>query len=566
MLKYLALAWAMDRGYAWILMIDADAVITNSTKTIPSLISDAEPGDEVSLIATRGGHWKEVHALNNGIFLLRNTEWSMRHCFEVFTSKYSYTRFLGRTLIDQPVQLSLLVAQRELSWPPTSELERGKHVMIVPKRHLNSFRRDDYYVMTDQEEGGQWHQGDFLAHFASGNKYSLMVDLMEQENLPGVPPVERRYPFPIPAPGVDNSIKSGSCWCDNQQISCIPRFHVIGVHKAGSKSLMRYLAGHPQLASAPHVEDPIFWLTDAVSTKVSSECRNKRLADMERPDYNEQPNPIYILKRNTSHAISTCSFKDYSLLHGKYSANKGSCTDDELPIKDLQKPMFDEMVIWGHGLDQVRGTPLPELLRLLQPSANMLISVRNAVDVVYSAYNHFGVFGEGVRKGPGHFHDFVVHLIEVWDAEQCTPANYRRCLAAHPELVAGGSWLSRVMYSTHISAWIEHFGCSQMHLFDTSADPKTEVGRLYAFMGVPNEEAAINATKAVYELKESVDPNESKERSNVLNKASYVGMLNETRAILDDFYHPYHKEMCGLMEKHPCLRVPLFRQFCNSRH
>jgi hypothetical protein len=144
MLKYLALAWAMDRGYEWSLMIDADAIITNSTKTIPSLISDVEPTDESSLIATRGGNWQDVHALNNGIFLLRNTEWSMRHCFEVFTSKYSYTRFLGKTLIDQPVQLSLLVAQRELSWPPTSEVETGKHVMIVPKRHLNSFRRDDF--------------------------------------------------------------------------------------------------------------------------------------------------------------------------------------------------------------------------------------------------------------------------------------------------------------------------------------------------------------------------------------------------------------------------------------
>lgn len=182
MLKYLALAWGMERGYEWLLKMDADTIVTNCTKTIPSLVREVEPSDGISLIATRGGNWKNVHALNNGIFLLKNTEWAMKHCFEIFTAKYAYTRFLCRTLVDQPVQLSLLVAQKELKWPPRSEVKSGNHVMIVPKRHFNSFKRDDYYATTDQDEGGQWQHdvGTKPVHF---HDYVLnLIDIWMQRS------------------------------------------------------------------------------------------------------------------------------------------------------------------------------------------------------------------------------------------------------------------------------------------------------------------------------------------------------------------------------------------------
>ena len=72
-LKYLLLAWALDRGYEWVLMLDADAVFTNVDITLPSLIAGLQPTNETSLIVTRGGDWKHFHPINNGVFLIDGT-------------------------------------------------------------------------------------------------------------------------------------------------------------------------------------------------------------------------------------------------------------------------------------------------------------------------------------------------------------------------------------------------------------------------------------------------------------------------------------------------------------
>ena len=126
MLKYLLLAWALDHGYEWVFMMDADSLITTNSITLESLLEEFQPSPSTNLIVTRGGQWKKAHALNNGIFFLKNTPWSWNHCFEIFTSKWSFTRFLGKTLMDQPIQMSLLLAQHELTWPPVQEEERGE--------------------------------------------------------------------------------------------------------------------------------------------------------------------------------------------------------------------------------------------------------------------------------------------------------------------------------------------------------------------------------------------------------------------------------------------------------
>jgi len=135
MLKFLLLTWALDQGYGWLLMLDgepeklnakttqyryrtpfltysvADAFITNSQITLEGIISGQLPkddrADDISLIMSRGGGWQELHALNNGIFFLRNTEWAYKHMLDIFTAKYSYTRFLCKKLIDQPGELAM---------------------------------------------------------------------------------------------------------------------------------------------------------------------------------------------------------------------------------------------------------------------------------------------------------------------------------------------------------------------------------------------------------------------------------------------------------------------------
>ena len=90
---------------------------------------------------------------------------------------------VGRTF-DQPAQISLLLAQEELSWPPVDEREVGRHAMVVNKRLFNSFCREDEFSAVDAVEDVQRREGDFTAHFVAKRsyKYDLMFRLVETVN------------------------------------------------------------------------------------------------------------------------------------------------------------------------------------------------------------------------------------------------------------------------------------------------------------------------------------------------------------------------------------------------
>lgn len=222
--------------------------------------------------------------------------------------------------------------------------------------------------------------------------------------------------------------------------------------------------------------------------------------------------------------------------------------------------LFDELNIWAHTFNRIRGLQLPDVLQRLQPSANLLITVREPVDVVYSAYNHFAPSALQVKTSPEHFDLFIRSLVSAWTAHNCDATNCRTCLSA--ELEAPGFWLARAMYSKYLAAWLEHFGCSRVHLFDVSVDPMQEVRRLYDFIGLPNDDAADRVTRSNYILLEqstaasennTVDRgliaqqrnnsttqtrSSEKQRANSMNKNTYAPMLESTRKFLRDFFYP----------------------------
>jgi hypothetical protein len=134
-------------------------------------------------------------------------------------------------------------------------------------------------------------------------------------------------------------------------------------------------------------------------------------------------------------------------------------------------------------------------------------------------------------KGPEHFDELMRNLTKAWTNNNCTPKTYRSCLPSS-ELASAGDWLSRAIYSEHLTEWLDQFGCSQVHLSDVTEDPLTAVNSLYEFMGVPNEEAAWAAVSEVYSLlnatqvanAESNNNSQTRSRKNAMNKASYAPM------------------------------------------
>ena len=191
MVKFLVLAFAMKQGYDWALMLDADTLITDMDMSLENFIGIVKPTNETSLIVTRGGDFRQIHIINNGVFLLRNTAWSEKHLYDIWTSRFVFTRFLGRTLVDQPLQASLLLASKELSWPPVDVEEVGNHVTVT-SLGLNGFRRNLLQFPDDANDDRAWKPGDFIAHFVSDRKYSSIIDLIKQEHLPGLIPVKER--------------------------------------------------------------------------------------------------------------------------------------------------------------------------------------------------------------------------------------------------------------------------------------------------------------------------------------------------------------------------------------
>lgn len=185
--------------------------------------------------------------------------------------------------------------------------------------------------------------------------------------------------------------------------------------------------------------------------------------------------------------------------------------------------LFDEFVIWDSTFSTVRGLPLPSVLKMMQPDARLLVTVRDPVDVAYSAYNHFGIF-EGNVKGPEHYEAFIGNLTESWLEEKCHPGNYKTCLPE--EYRSFGSYVARPMYSTYIRKWLESFDCEGLHVFDVSAEGSKSVANLYRFMNAEDNKLAKKVTASVSHIKKSNASNtdekdKKKARSNELNKSSY---------------------------------------------
>jgi len=571
MLKYPLLSLVMDQGYEWVMMMDADALFTNVDTTIPSLLQGLSPSNTTSLIATRGGQWKNFHIINNGIFFLKTGEWAKKHCFDIYTAKWSYTRFLSKTLIDQPLQASILLANGDVEWPPKDEVEKGKNVMIVAKRAFNSFRRNDSRynntLSNDELEDSAWKKGDFIAHFPASNKLSLMIQLLEEEGMAELlPKVEERFPFPLPAPGKSNG--AGHCWCDQEDsLHCIPSYHIVGVGKAGTKTLTTYLEDHPEI-SGNYKIDPTNWLTDTATDKQIKTC--KELAKDKLPGIIQKEDV------EDSRIITTCSLEDYSVHYGRQVNEQGVTCQNGLNTQAALKPLFDELSIWDYTFDHIRGVQLPELLHRLQPEARIIVSVRNPADVVYSAYlasSHF----LPENKDPEHFDLFIRNITQTWTSLQCTPSNYRKCLPI--EQVKVGNWLARSMYSRHLEQWLRHFSCSHVHIFDSSNDiVDGELRRLSRFMGIPFANKTMNTTvlQASHDLvtnnfhllSNTTTNTDADELSELLSESNvtkiYAGMKEETKEYLNAFYEPYQKEACDFLRKYPCVRAPMFQKFCSN--
>jgi galactosyl transferase GMA12/MNN10 family len=172
------------RRCEWVLWLDADTVIMNSSIKLESLIP---ADDNIHLIITTDRRF----TANSGVWLIRNSEWSQQFLFDWWNSK-GFVRAKGLSLSGDNDAFGYLVRERlGLSDNPTVQeaaaAASGDSPIRMPARcNMNSFAvvvpaEDDALNVTNAEWylSDQWyHAGDFIAHASGIDQKAVGVQLL----------------------------------------------------------------------------------------------------------------------------------------------------------------------------------------------------------------------------------------------------------------------------------------------------------------------------------------------------------------------------------------------------
>lgn len=124
--------------YDWIMWMDADAFITNPEIKLESLVG---PNDDLIISL-------DIHGLNTGVFLTRNSEWSKGFFRKFLEVEAQYPGYGG----DQIAMNRTLFVDR---WDDTGTVRYPK------QKTLNSYLYEFY---GQKFEDGQYSHGDFVLH------------------------------------------------------------------------------------------------------------------------------------------------------------------------------------------------------------------------------------------------------------------------------------------------------------------------------------------------------------------------------------------------------------------
>lgn len=140
----------------WLLWIDDDIIITNESHKLEHLI-EAYGADKDLIIAQDAD--RQRTPINNGIFLLKNTEWSRNFLSEVWVegARRGYL-VRGQCLLEQQTMADLIKENPSYR----------DHVVILPQRTMNSFVRSPFMYQNDPEDS-KWQFGDFAARATGWN-------------------------------------------------------------------------------------------------------------------------------------------------------------------------------------------------------------------------------------------------------------------------------------------------------------------------------------------------------------------------------------------------------------
>jgi hypothetical protein len=146
---------------AWLLMIDMDAFVMNTSITLQSITEAAKEGrgsQPLDMIIA-----KDCNGINAGVLLLRMSEWSL-----------DFLNLVWETFNPEIPNMNAWWEQAAIIHLLKNSAELGRHVAIVAKTVLNSYPPAFAARAGSSPCWGSWQEGEFVLHFVDSSKQTDM--------------------------------------------------------------------------------------------------------------------------------------------------------------------------------------------------------------------------------------------------------------------------------------------------------------------------------------------------------------------------------------------------------
>ena len=307
----------------------------------------------------------------------------------------------------------------------------------------------------------------------------------------------------------------------DQSLMCLPSFFVPGFPKSGTTTLHNALRQHPQISGPVYKET--HWLTNAPISSYSFSIEGLKAAVL---TYSLNFNSL-TEKKNAAQLLT-------------YDASQSLLYNSNF----LQKGHYQDFCV------------MPALLSRTLPKARFIIMMRNPIQRMYSHYLYkckiqhrtIAEWPKYITTRPARaFHNKALiataeftQCLHFYSAYECANSMLSACTCGEV-----GCQLSSSLYYIHIVKWLQFFPREQflfLRTEDMKSFPIQTMNKITAFLdidSVPDEMAKKMLSK--------LDNN----REKINQQFSLLGidsnLLNETIALLSEFFRPFNRQLTVLM-------------------
>ncbi|XP_063688882.1 carbohydrate sulfotransferase 15-like [Bolinopsis microptera] len=317
------------------------------------------------------------------------------------------------------------------------------------------------------------------------------------------------------------------CWkgkdlLGEDKLFCIPYFYIIGFTKCGTTDLFAILKNHTHVSSRSGKETHYF-----------DRLRRGRIIRM-----NRKPTrlPVSFLSwtnggKFRQNLLSTYRKDNDSdvLFHGiTMDATPSAVWDNE----------FWEVFHPGYREPPVTN---PDVIATINPDTRIILSLRNPISRMQSAYQFFcafRVYACDKPVTPEKFHNLVGEAVKMF--RDCRKTNTDRGCVYSTESHQLATHLYASIYSVYVADWLKVFPREQIHVMmfeEHISDEIASINGVCDFLGISR--FPVDYMKTYLE--------QHKVRNSLRDSARIPYILPETKNLLKDFFKPFLDDLVEML-------------------